>query len=245
MKGIDSKLYTKLSKLSKNKITAAGGITSIDDIKFLSKLNMNLQIGMAIYTNKINLQDGFVESLDWDKGLIPIIVQDEDGNILMLAYANKDSILKTFQTGKMWYFSRSRNKLWMKGETSGNEQELIKLRVDCDSDTLLATVKQKNYACHAGNYSCFGLKKFTLNELYSVINDRLKNPKKNSYTSSLTNNLLKEKLIEEINELIEAKSKDEIIWEAADVIYFITVLLAKNKITFNEIIDELYRRRKK
>jgi phosphoribosyl-ATP pyrophosphohydrolase/phosphoribosyl-AMP cyclohydrolase len=245
MQGINIDLFEKIAKRTKKKITAAGGISSVEDVQFLSNLGFNCQIGMAIYTGKMSLQDCFIASLNWAKELIPTIAQDEDGDVLMLAYSNKESIKKTFETNKMWYFSRSRNKLWMKGETSGNEQEFIKYRIDCDGDALLATVRQKNYACHTGNYSCFGSRHFTLNQLYEVVHSRLQNPSKTSYTSSLTEELLKDKLIEEIQELIEAKTADEIIWEAADVLYFVTVLLARNNITFQQVIQELYRRRKK
>lgn len=245
MQGVDVELIEKVVKLTKNKVTVAGGVSTLDEIRSLSKLKVNIQIGMALYTNKINLKDSFIESLDWKKGLIPIIVQDEDSNVLTVAYGNRESLYKTFETSQMWYYSRSRSRLWKKGESSGNEQEFIKFRSDCDDDTLLATVKQKNFACHTGTYSCFGGRKFTLNYLHLVISDRLRNPRKSSYTATLTDDLLREKLLEEITELIEARSEEEIIWEAADVLYFVTVHLAKNKINFHQVLKELYRRHMK
>lgn len=88
--------------------------------------------------------------------LIPVVVQDVDTrDVLMLAYANKLALKKTFETGKAHYWSRSRNKLWMKGGTSGNVQDVVEVRVDCDADTILYLVKQKGVACHTGNYTCF------------------------------------------------------------------------------------------
>lgn len=245
MQGMDVELIEKVVKLTKNKVTVAGGVSELDEIRSLSKLRVNIQVGMALYTNKINLKDAFIESLDWGKGLVPIIVQDEDGNVLMVAYGNKESLHKTFDTERMWYYSRSRRRLWKKGESSGNEQEFIKFRSDCDDDALLAMVKQKNFACHTGAYSCFGDRKFTLNYLHSVILDRLKNPRENSYTATLTDDLLRGKLLEEINELIEARSEEEIVWEVADVLYFITVYLAKNRVDFSKVLKELYRRHMK
>jgi len=88
--------------------------------------------------------------------LIPVVVQDVDTrDVLMLAYANKLALKKTFETGRAHYWSRSRNELWMKGGTSGNVQEIVEVRVDCDADTILYLVKQKGVACHTGNYTCF------------------------------------------------------------------------------------------
>lgn len=91
-----------------------------------------------------------------ERGLVPVIVQDANTKeVLMLAYANKEALKKTFETGYAHYWSRSRNKLWMKGETSGNVQKVVEVRIDCDNDAILYIVEQKGVACHTGNYSCF------------------------------------------------------------------------------------------
>jgi phosphoribosyl-AMP cyclohydrolase len=97
-----------------------------------------------------------IMKLRFDEGLLPVIVQDiQTKEVLMLAYVNEKALKKTFETGRAHYWSRSRNKLWMKGETSGNTQEVVEVRVDCDGDALLYMVRQKGVACHTGNYSCF------------------------------------------------------------------------------------------
>ena len=90
-----------------------------------------------------------------EQGLVPVVTQDEGGEVLMLAYADKEALRLTLQTGKAHYFSRSRQKLWLKGETSGNIQEVQKVLIDCDQDAVLYRVKQKGVACHTGNHSCF------------------------------------------------------------------------------------------
>ncbi|MCX7805737.1 MAG: phosphoribosyl-AMP cyclohydrolase [Planctomycetota bacterium] len=103
------------------------------------------------------MSDDFLTRLKFDdKGLIAVIIQDaDDGQVLMFAYANREAVEKTIQTGKMHFYSRSRRKLWLKGETSGNFQHVVEIRHDCDADALLVKVRQKGGACHLGFRSCF------------------------------------------------------------------------------------------
>ncbi|UCE05742.1 MAG: bifunctional phosphoribosyl-AMP cyclohydrolase/phosphoribosyl-ATP diphosphatase HisIE [bacterium] len=245
LQGTNLDTIEKLRQITTNQLTVAGGVTTMEEIRKLAKLDVDVQLGMAIYTGKIKLEEAFIESLNWKSDLIPTITCDSDGQVLMLAYSNKESLYKTYENGRMWYFSRSRNRLWMKGETSGHDQDLIKIRNDCDSDALLATVRQEGVACHQGSYSCFGDKKFSLNDLYRVVKDRFENPQPGSYTATLTNKKLREKLLEEAGEVVIAKTRDEITWEAADVLYFLTVLLAKSGVEISDVVNELRRRRKK
>jgi len=246
MQGTDMDAIARLRKLTSNRITAAGGISTLEEIRQLADLDVDVQLGMALYTGKIRLVDAVIESLNWKQGLIPVITQDTSGQVLMLAFVNKEALNKTFETGNVWYFSRSRESLWMKGETSGNSQKFRKLRVDCDRDSLLITAEQTNVACHTGSYSCFGEKQFSLHELYEVVQDRLINPKPGSYTAKLKSDaLLTEKILEEAQELVEAEEREHVIWEAADVLYFVTVLLARKNIPFADVLHELKRRRKK
>jgi len=111
-----------------------------------------------------------------EKGLIPVIVQDEKGEVLMCAYMNEEAIEKTIQTGKMHYYSRSRRKLWMKGETSGHFQIVKELYIDCDNDTLLFKVEQEGGACHEGYYSCF-FRKFD-GEGFKIVKEKIFEPEK-------------------------------------------------------------------
>ncbi len=244
LQGTDMETIRRLKDTARTRLTVAGGIHSLEEIKALADMEVDVQIGMAIYTGKIELEEAFVESLNWEKGLIPTVTRDTAGQVLMLAYSSKQSLKRTFETKKMWYFSRSRNSLWMKGETSGNIQDFIRLRVDCDGDALLATVKQRGSACHLGDYSCFGEKEFSWMELYDVIENRLDTPLKGSYTASLTDKELCEKIMEEAGELVEAGKHDEIVWEAADLLYFMTVLIAKSKVSIDDVLAELKRRRR-
>jgi phosphoribosyl-ATP pyrophosphohydrolase/phosphoribosyl-AMP cyclohydrolase len=228
-------------------ITAAGGINSTEEIEKVSALGCDVQIGMALYTGKINLADSFLKSLNWKKEtLLPVIAQAEDGQVLMTGFADKEAVAETFSRGKLCFHSRSRNKLWMKGESSGNTLDIIKLRTDCDQDAILATVKPNGPTCHTGKYSCFKTdREYTWEYLQEIITERFKNPKPGSYTASLDDELVREKVQEEAEEICTAKTHDEVVWEAADLLYFMTVLMTKEKVTVQEVFDELDRRHKK
>lgn len=196
-----------------------------------------------------------------DKGLVPVVVQDVNTNsMLMLAYMNEESLKKTLETGEMTYFSRSRNKLWRKGETSGNFQTLRELKVDCDGDTLLALVSQQGVACHTGEYSCFfeslyGNGDYTsgyavIDELYGVIEGRKKNPVEGSYTNYLFEKGI-DKILKKVGEeaaevIIAAKnsSRGEIRYETADLIYHLLVMLCEEGLSPSEVFAELEKRRR-
>ncbi len=180
-------------------------------------------------------------------GLIPTIVQDKKGNVLMLAYSSKESLKKAIKTKEGCYYSRSRKNLWKKGETSGNIQELLKIKTDCDKDALIFIVRQKGNACHYNKYSCFGEEnKFDLKELYNIVGDKIKSNETDSYTKklSLNPNELKRKLVEEAGEVITAESRENLIWECSDLIYFLLVIMAKEGITIKDIEKESERRNK-
>ncbi len=194
-------------------------------------------------------------------GLIPVIAQDYKTNeVLMMAYMNEESYQKTLDTGLMTYWSRSRQKLWTKGEESGHIQKMVSLTIDCDKDTILAKVDQTGPACHTGNPTCFftpltnsdqGHKNSSLSvfeEVYNVIMDRKKNPREGSYTNYLfdkgIDKILK-KVGEECTEIVIAAKNpgnEEIKYEIADYLYHLMVLMAECGVTWEDITDELSRR---
>ena len=193
-----------------------------------------------------------------EKGLIPVIVQDAVTNeVLMMAYANQEAYDKMLETKKVHFFSRSRQKLWMKGETSGNVQDIVSIQTDCDSDCLLVRVRQTGVACHLNRPSCFadvveGDVKPTaaiIPELWRVIKDRKKNPPEGSYTASLFKNEDKrlKKLVEEAAEVVlAAKGTDKKMqaWEVADLIYHLLVVIEGADIPMEEVYRILSERRK-
>jgi len=142
MQGTDMDMCRALRAAVKCRVVAAGGVNTIEQIAELEKIGCDVQLGMALYTGAVSLKDSFTACLDWNKtgGMIPVIAQDERSReVLMMGYANREALEKTFETGKLTFFSRSRNALWTKGETSGHFLELVKMRADCDRDTILAT----------------------------------------------------------------------------------------------------------
>lgn len=243
MAGTDMPAILEIRQQTQKPITAAGGVASIPEIEELARARIDVQLGMALYTGKIDLADGFVASLDWSKGLIPTITADREGQVLMVAYSSRESLQKTLASGWMWYHSRSRGRLWQKGETSGHVQKLVRIRADCDQDSLLAEVEQQGNACHLDRYSCFADKRFGLGDLFDVVTERVRQPEPGSYTASLTPAKVRAKLLEEAQEVSEASSRDAVIWEAADVLYFLTVLLQQQGVGYEEVYHELRRRR--
>ena len=220
----------------------------------------------ALHEKKVpvNIFETTLKFSDFKKnadGMVPVIAQDyKTGEVLMLAYMNEEAYENTLQTGKMTYFSRSRNELWCKGDTSGHFQYVKHLMIDCDSDTILAKVKQVGAACHTGNRTCFytdlvkheydAVNPLTVfNDVFDVIMDRKLHPKEGSYTNYLfdkgIDKILK-KCGEEATEIvIAAKNPDaeELKYEIADFMYHMMVLMAECGLDWDDIIKELAHRR--
>lgn len=195
-----------------------------------------------------------------DQGLVPAIIQDYlDGTVLMMAWMNKESLEKTLETGETWFWSRSRQQFWHKGETSGHIQKVHQIRYDCDSDALLITVEQiGDIACHTGERSCFhqvNNEKLPppadmLSEVYQVICSRRDHPNPESYTCKLfaggDNKILK-KVGEETAEVVMAckdNNPDDIAAEVADLFYHTLVALAHHQVDLRSVYGKLAQRRK-
>jgi len=196
-----------------------------------------------------------VSELKFDeKGLIPAIVADAiTGKVLTLAYMNRESLKITMERGLSCFFSRSRNELWLKGETSGNYQHVVSITADCDRDALLVKVEKDGPACHTGSESCFTapvfesdeLSEFTLRGLYELLEDRKAKLPEGSYTTYLfqkgIDKILK-KVGEESTEVIiagKANDKAETIYELADLAYHAMVLMVQMGITVDDVHKEL------
>lgn len=196
-----------------------------------------------------------IDELKFDeKGLIPAIVVDaKTKKVLTLAYMNRESLEISLEKELTCFWSRSRNELWLKGETSGNYQHIVSITTDCDNDALVVTVEPDGPACHTGSYSCFTKPVFQSEErsefsyegLMELIRGRKTNPQDGSYTTYLFNKGL-DKILKKVGEestevIIAAKAEDkrETVYEIADLAYHIMVLMVETGISLDDIRDEL------
>jgi phosphoribosyl-ATP pyrophosphohydrolase/phosphoribosyl-AMP cyclohydrolase len=273
MTGIDLEQVRKLREAVSCLITVAGGVSSLEEIEALAALGCDAQLGMALYTGRVNLADAFIAGLDWKKArgfgggapgeggaeqrsapqgegfpppLLPVIVQSPGGQVLMTGFTDREALRETFVRGNVCFYSRSRKRLWMKGETSGNTLRLVRLRADCDRDAILALAEPAGPVCHTGAWSCFALdRRYNWELLQSIVAERLRNPAPGSYTASLDDELVREKVREEAEEVCSAGTHEEIVMETADLLYFTTVLMTRAGVTVGEVLDEMDRRHKK
>jgi phosphoribosyl-ATP pyrophosphohydrolase/phosphoribosyl-AMP cyclohydrolase len=263
--GTDLEIVKRLRESVSCAVTVAGGVSTLEEIEAIAGLGCGVQLGMALYTGKIALADAFIRSLNWkraagpaagpaagqppespDAALLPVIAQSPDGQVLMTGFADREALAETFKRQRLCFHSRSRERLWMKGETSGNTLKLKRLRADCDRDAILAVVEPAGPVCHTGAWSCFAQdRRYTWEYLQSVIEERFKNPRPGSYTATLDDELVREKVLEEAGELCGAKGRADIVWEAADLLYFTTALITRAGVTVQEVLDELDRRHRK
>lgn len=192
---------------------------------------------------------------DENTGLIPAIIQDnETGKVLMLGYMNTEAILKTLDSKQVTFYSRSKQRLWTKGEVSGHFLDLVIIATDCDEDTLLVKVNPHGPTCHEGFDTCFqeeNTKHNFIYELESIILDRKLNPIAGSYTTSLFESGIQkiaQKLGEEsVETILEAQANDDkaLIYEASDMIYHLLVLLKAKNLSWSDVVNQLREKHKK
>jgi len=227
------------------RLTIAGGVTTADEVAELDRLGADAQVGMALYTGRLHLADALAAPLRSDRadGLWPTVVADEGGRALGLAYSSLASLRAAVEAGRGIYHSRTRG-LWTKGATSGDTEDLVRVDVDCDRDTLRFTVRQHGRGfCHAGTYTCWG-PAAGLAVLERTLGGRTRAAPAESYTARLLNDptLLASKLAEEARELAGASNADEVTCELADLLYFAMVAMARAGVRLADVERELDRR---
>lgn len=259
--GIDLERVAELAKAAgDSKLTIAGGVATAKEIAACDRLGVDAQVGMAIYTGKLNLADAIAAPLVQPSAishqpvlssvegpsslpLWPTVVCDERGVALGLAWSDIESLREAVKRRQGVYHSRKRG-LWIKGEASGDTQELLCIALDCDRDALRFTVRQHGKGfCHTGTRSCWGPDR-GLGALFRVLASRAESAPAGSYTRRLLDdpNLLRAKLLEEAGELADANSREDAADEAADVVYFTLVAMAKAGVTLEDVERVLDRR---
>lgn len=231
---------------SESRVTIAGGVTTLADVRALDEMGADAQVGMALYTKRFSVVEAVGCCLRSDRadGLWPTIVCDEGGRALGLTYSNQESLSRAAELRQGVYWSRTRG-LWHKGATSGATQELLGVAVDCDRDCLRFTVRQAGEGfCHTGDHSCFG-PLHGISALERSLAERVRgDDARGSYTHRVATEpgMLAAKLREEAIELGAASTESEIRHEAADVLYFTMVALARAGVSMAAVEEELDRR---
>jgi len=229
------------------RLTAAGGITTAEDVADLERLGADAQVGMALYSGRMTLGAAVAAPLvkAIDSRLWPTVVCDEAGSSLGLVWSTRESLEAAVSQRRGIYWSRSRGELWKKGETSGAVQELLRVDLDCDRDALRFTVRQHGSGfCHTGRPACWPTP-FSLSSLGKVINRRrdealIKGAEGSGTARALADpELLRAKLLEEAGELSEAADPESATHEAADLIYFALVAAARHGVGLEDIRREL------
>ena len=247
MRGFDCAAVEAVVRAAEGaRIIAAGGITTPAEIAELDRIGADAQVGMALYTRTLSLGDAvaapLVKPLPGD--VWPTVVCDEAGQTLGLVWSTRESVARAVAERRGIYWSRTRQALWVKGETSGNTQQLVRVDVDCDRDALRFTVRQSGVGfCHLHRRSCWE-SQFDLADLERTLADRMATPVAESGTARLLADpaLLAAKLREEADELARAESSQDVVQETADVFYMALVALARGGGTLADVRAELARR---
>lgn len=227
------------------RVTIAGGVTTAEELATLDRMGADAQVGMALYTGRLSLAEAFCAPLRSDRadGLWPTVVTDRAGAALGLVYSDLESVGVALDEGIGAYHSRRRG-LWRKGATSGASQRLVRIDVDCDRDALRVVVDQDEPGfCHLETRSCFG-PATGLAALEATLRQRLRAAPEGSYTRRLFDDpaLLRAKLVEEATELATATTRDEVVHETADVLFFALAAAAKAGVSLDDVAAELDRR---
>ncbi|MEY2808362.1 MAG: hypothetical protein RIR65_2779 [Planctomycetota bacterium] len=231
-----------------HELVVAGGVRDAAEIRELDAMGVDAQVGMALYSGALDLADAYWAPLSSERsdGLVPTILAAPGGGVLGLVWSSVESLRETLRTGEGVYHSRKRG-LWRKGANSGNTQRVLRIEVDCDRDALCFTVEPTGSGhCHEGSWSCFGDRR-GLPGLEAKLRARAAVDHPGSYTRRLLadQDLLGRKLVEEADELARARDPGEAAQEAADLLYFASVQLARKEVAWHEVERVLDQRARK
>jgi phosphoribosyl-ATP pyrophosphohydrolase len=232
------------SALPGHRLTAAGGFSTVEDLRELDRMGLDGQVTYGHPPCGTNLAEAFVSVLDFEKssGLVSVVVQDTTGQVLSLMHANRDAVLMSVQTGMATYWSAGQGKIFTKGQSSGNTQDVVTVRPDCTRGVLLLTVIPTGPSCHLGRYSCFDDLSYNLHRVEQLMRDRKdqEDPRK-SFTQLMLadRTAIKQRIREEAEALVGAGSRDEVLWETADLLYFVLLNLVHEDLSLDDVNREL------
>lgn len=232
------------SALPGHRLTAAGGFSTVEDLRELDRIGVDGQVTYGQSPCGTDLAQAFVDVLDFEKtsGLVPVVVQDTAGQVLSLMHTNREAVLMSVQTGMATYWSAGQGKTFTKGQSSGNTQDVITVRPDCTRGALLFTVEPTGPSCHLGRYSCFDEMSYNLHRIEQLMRDRKsrEDPRK-SYTQLMLadRRAIKQRIQEEAESLVKAGNSDEVLWETADLLYFVLLNLVNEDLSMDDVNREL------
>lgn len=246
--GLDMNRVRALTNAVTVPVTAAGGISTVDDVVALDRLGVDAQVGTAIYHETLDWVEAFVAVIEWEKvaGTVPTVVQDaRDGRVLHLGSSTRETLREAITTGSTVLYSRPQGR-WRIGEASGRPQALVRAELNCDRDALLLHVVPTGVTCRTGRWSCFGERRFSLAQLEEAVWEHGHSADASSYTRGLYDDAVARhaKILEEARELVEATTSEEVRREAADLLYHVFVDLAARDVSLHQVLAELEARRK-
>ncbi len=240
--GIDLEDVHRLSVIAGKTLTVAVDEIGLQEIATLDRIGIDVQVGQAVRDGRLGVPEAFAACMRWDEeGLVPTIVQDHAGQVLMLSASNRESLGRALASGEGTYFSAVRGGVWRKGERTGHDQLVSWCRPSCDRRALLFTVRQAGVACETGRYSCFDDRQFGMTFLSEITASKRSGDPASSFTARLMSDrtLLATRIREKALELGEATTRDEALPAIADLVYFLVVKAVSSKLDWNEIVREL------
>ena len=249
MGGLPLDRVRELSRATSLPLTVAGGVRSVDEVRALDAQGIDVQVGMALYTGVMRPYEAFIACVKFARGTVPTAVVDENGQVLQVRASSAASLRQTLETGFAAYAAGTPD-----DDGPGpvvdprTPQRLARAFIDCGRSALLFRVAAPGAACHRGTHSCFagGAKDFNLVRLQEIVAERFRDPRPGSYTAFLfeKDDRIPRKLNEELWELLNARTHDNLVWEAADVMFFLLAWLVKNDVGLDEVVKELRGREK-
>lgn len=239
---IDLEDVHRLSVIAAKPVTVVVDEIGLEEIASLDRIGIDVQVSRAVQAGRLGVPEAFAECMRWDaEGLIPTIVQDQAGQVLMLASSTRESLVRTLCSGEGTFYDHVRGGVWRKGERTGHDQLLTRCRPSCDRRVLLFTVRQAGVACETGRYSCFDDRQFSLPFLSDITSTKKSGDPSSSFTARLISDstLLATRIREKALAIGDASTREEALPAIADLVYFLVVKAVASKLDWSDVVKEL------